>query len=253
MKAKSKPKSKIKSVFSTIFYILGLLVWASAAIIVSQIILGFILAKILGVAILEQPLWIAIYYTLSCILAVALIILPSIKTIRRTKLGLRDTPTWTDIGLAPAGFIIYFLLAIGLITLFNFFPWFNMVETQDVGFDFVLLRFLSGSDRVVAFIALALVAPITEEIIFRGWLYGKIREKLSINLPEKASIAISILLVSLLFSIVHEQWNVGVDVFAMSIILCGMREITGTIYSGILMHMLKNGIAFYGLLFGLPS
>ena len=56
---------------------------------------------------------------------------------------------------------------------------------------------------------------------------------------------ISIFLVSLTFGIVHLQWNVGVNVFAMSIVLCGLREITGTIYAGILLHMLKNGVAFY--------
>ena len=33
--------------------------------------------------------------------------------------------------------------------------------------------------------------------------------------------------------------------FALSIVLCGLREITGTIHAGILLHMLKNGIAFY--------
>ena len=42
----------------------------------------------------------------------------------------------------------------------------------------------------------------------------------------------------------HGQWNVGVNVFAMSIVLCTLREITGTIYAGILLHMLKNTIAF---------
>ena len=56
---------------------------------------------------------------------------------------------------------------------------------------------------------------------------------------------ISIFLVSLLFGIVHLQWNVGVNVFAMSIVLCGLREITGTVYAGILTHMIKNGVAFY--------
>ena len=43
----------------------------------------------------------------------------------------------------------------------------------------------------------------------------------------------------------HGQWNVGINVFAMSIVLCVMREITGSIYSGILLHMLKNMLAFY--------
>ena len=43
----------------------------------------------------------------------------------------------------------------------------------------------------------------------------------------------------------HFQWNVGVNVFALSVVLCALREITGTIYAGILTHMIKNGVAFY--------
>ncbi|MBQ2637586.1 CPBP family intramembrane metalloprotease, partial [Candidatus Saccharibacteria bacterium] len=49
---------------------------------------------------------------------------------------------------------------------------------------------------------------------------------------------------SVLFAIMHGQWNVGVNVFAMSIVLCLLREMNGTIYSGILLHILKNGVAF---------
>jgi hypothetical protein len=35
----------------------------------------------------------------------------------------------------------------------------------------------------------------------------------------------------------------------MSIVLCGLREVTGTIYAGILMHMIKNAIALAILIF----
>ena len=35
------------------------------------------------------------------------------------------------------------------------------------------------------------------------------------------------------------------NVFALSVALCVLREITGTIYAGILTHMIKNGVAFY--------
>ena len=98
---------------------------------------------------------------------------------------------------------------------------------------------------MVAFIILVVVAPVAEELIFRGWLYGKLRPMLSAKMSDAASMTISIFLVSLLFGIVHMQWNVGVNVFAMSIVLCGLREITGTIYAGILMHMVKNGVAFW--------
>ena len=96
---------------------------------------------------------------------------------------------------------------------------------------------MSGGERVIAFLVLVVIAPIFEEIIFRGWLYGKLRAKMEAP--------IAIVIVSLLFGIMHFQWNVGVNVFALSVVLCALREITGTIYAGILTHMIKNGVAFY--------
>jgi membrane protease YdiL (CAAX protease family) len=187
--------------------------------------------------------------------------------VTKSDLGLNELPTWTDIGLAPVGFIVYNLLAGLFASLFSFFPWFNISETQDVGFNSVYLV----SDRIFAFITLVIIAPIAEELIFRGYLYRKIKDiffkKNTQNLPESATqkkhrkkhdyreltaIVIATLITSLAFGIMHGQWNVGVNVFAMSIILCIMREITGSIYSGILLHMLKNAIAFYLLYVATP-
>jgi membrane protease YdiL (CAAX protease family) len=90
---------------------------------------------------------------------------------------------------------------------------------------------------MVAFVALVILAPVTEELIFRGFLYGKLRSRLN-AIP-------AIILVSVLFGVLHGQWNVGVIVCIMSVFMCIARELTGTIYSGILMHMIRNGIAFY--------
>ena len=64
-------------------------------------------------------------------------------------------------------------------------------------------------------------------------------------IPKKFSLPVSILIVSALFGFLHLQWNVGINVFCLSLVLCVLREITGTIHSGILLHMLKNGFAFY--------
>ncbi|MDO5451708.1 MAG: CPBP family intramembrane metalloprotease, partial [Candidatus Saccharibacteria bacterium] len=165
------------------------------------------------------------------------------KAENREEMGLRGWPTWTDIGLAPVGFAVYLMLAAVLTAIFTVFPWFDPGETQNIGFSLTL----TGFDRIVAFATLVVVAPIAEEIIFRGWLYGKLRAKLSEKVSNVAGMIISILLVSVLFGVVHLQWNVGVNVFALSVVLCGLREITGTIYAGILLHMLKNGVAFYML------
>ena len=91
---------------------------------------------------------------------------------------------------------------------------------------------------------LVVVAPVVEELIFRGWLYGKMREATHGKFRTWVAIGLPMLLVSLLFGLVHGQWNVGVVVFAMSLVMCALREITGTIYAGMLVHMLKNAVAF---------
>lgn len=220
--------------------------WVAASVIVSQFAVGTLLVFIVGAENFERPIWSGVFAALSYFLALLLIILP-LKLIKKTRereiIGLKGLPTWTDIGLAPIGFFAYFLLAAAFMWVFSLFPWFDVEQAQDVGFNVLA----SGFDRVVAFVTLVVLAPIAEEIIFRGWLYGRLRSQLLKCLPDWASMLISILLVSILFGVLHGQWNVGVNVFAMSIILCGLREITGTIYAGILLHMLKNGIAFYAL------
>ena len=43
------------------------------------------------------------------------------------------------------------------------------------------------------------------------------------------------------------QWAVAVDTFTLSLVMCAAREYTGAIWVPMMMHMMKNGIAFYFL------
>ena len=181
-----------------------------------------------------------VFSVISYVLALVIIIfLPPIvfkKKITkpsRKSLGLSGLPTWTDIGLAPVGYVVSIILATGLTWVFKFLPWFNANEAQELGYS----SYMVGFERGLAFVMLAIIAPIAEELIFRGWLYGKLR----IKIPKW----VAILITSLLFGLVHLQWNVGVTVFCMSVVMCVLREITGTIYAGMLVHMLSNGVAFF--------
>lgn len=255
---------KKKKNLHTILYILAVLTWVGAVSIASQLIVGYTMIGIMGRERLAEPLPTAIFSALSYTLAMVLIVFvpPKLlmkwqarkkqgkkqladtedcRVISRNELGLKELPTWTDIGLAPVGYFAYLLLASGITLLFSVFPWFDVEQAQNLGFS----TFVTGSDRVIAFLVLVVVAPIVEEVIFRGWLYAKIRKKTAAVTNNVVSMMITIFLVSLLFGIVHMQWNIGVDVFALSIVLCALREVTGTIYAGMLLHMLKNGIAFY--------
>lgn len=269
-KAAGNPSRKLsealkneKSWLHTLVYVLVLLFWVSIVFYIMKYLLGIIASLLMKSTNLPTP-YISAFcdILLSFITASVIVLIPKwtrtlLPWIVHTKkkhpnwrgwwkslaeeLGLTNLPTWTDIGLAPVGYIAYIILALVFEQLLSLLPWFNANEAQDVGFSFLA----SKPELIFAFLALVVVAPIAEEIIFRGYLYGKLREIIAMKTSDKVSIIASILLVSLLFGIVHGQWNVGVNVFALSIILCVLREITGTIHAGILLHMLKNGIAFY--------
>lgn len=151
-------------------------------------------------------------------------------------IGLHRLPTWTDIGLAPASFVAYVLiLTIVLSLVSSIFPAIDLEQVQDLGFK----AFGSRLDNILAFITLVVVAPFAEEVLFRGYLYGKLKS----YVPAIWAAIVT----SLLFAAAHMQINVGIDVFVLSMILCGLRSLTGSIWSGILVHMIKNGIAYYML------
>lgn len=258
-----KPSTKHTYRFNkqTVYFVIFVLAWVILAMTASQLIIAYSMKWILGEKV-SAPLWTCIYYALTYALTLVLVIyIPprlfdllrqkqiqsratesSTKTINSsenplttnaTEIGLQHLPTFVDIGLAPIGYIIYTVGATFILNLMKLFPWFQADQAQDVGFGY----FITTGDRILAMLALVVIAPIAEEIVMRGWLYGKLRTRL------KAPIAI--LLVSVLFGFLHGQWNVGAGVFMLSLVLCSLREITGTIWSGILLHIISNGIAFY--------
>lgn len=221
---------------------IALTIWTGAMFFLAQIavsLVAFFFIKQFNLVINENVAQ-TVIMAISYVVAVALIILPPWYLMKskvgKDGLGLRGLPTWTDILLAPIGYIASMAATMAVLLVIQaFVPSFNLQETQDVGFRMESLY--SNADKMVAFAALVILAPIAEELIFRGYLYGKLRTRLS-AIP-------AIILVSVLFGFMHGQWNVGIVVGVMSIFLCIARELTGTIYAGILMHMIRNGLAFY--------
>ena len=207
----------------------------------AQFIVGVPMLVILGSETLKTPLIATIFSSLVYILSFVFLLftfkhIKPLKTpVTRNELGLNNLVTFSDIGLALAGFFGYLAFSAILTALFSIFPWFNLTENQPLLYS----TLISPSGKILAALALVIVGPILEEVIYRGLIYGKLR--------KNHSLITSILTVSILFGFLHGQWNVGVDVFALSVVACLMRETTGTIYAGIILHILKNAIAFYML------
>lgn len=217
--------------------------WVFIGFMVAQVIVGVLLSLIeylnipLG-SVNEstiQTIGSMVIYLLSLGIVIGLPWLVKHFKTSRQDIGLDGYMTWTDLLLAPAAFIVYILLSFLLTTLASNFSFYNVDQVQDTGFKGLTY----GYEYFLAFFTLVIIAPVSEEILFRGYLLGKLRK----YIPVWASILIT----SLLFGIVHFAWNVGVDVFALSIILCLLRIQTGRLWPSIILHMIKNAIAFYFL------
>jgi membrane protease YdiL (CAAX protease family) len=158
----------------------------------------------------------------------------------REELGLQRMPEWLDVALAPAGFLVYIVLSAVLLYVAGMLPFIPLDDVQNTGFNGISQRY----EFLLAFFTLVILAPLAEEVLFRGYLFGKLR--------QHAPVWLAILITSVLFGIAHMAWNVGIDVFALSIILCLVRVLTRSLWPAILLHSLKNFVAFY-LLFINPS
>ena len=156
--------------------------------------------------------------------------------IKRPDFATNRLMTWRDIGWAIIGFLGYLAMTVVVsYSLKKLFPSIDLEQTQDLGFTTVY-----GLERLLAFIMLVLVAPIVEELIFRGLLQTKLKK-------SKMPVWLVVLVVSFVFALAHGQLNVAIDVFVLGIMLSVLREKTESIWSSVLVHIMKNFLAFYVL------
>jgi membrane protease YdiL (CAAX protease family) len=96
--------------------------------------------------------------------------------------------------------------------------------------------------RLQVLVVASLTAPIVEETMFRGVLYGHLRSA-TIRLGGAMSIVVSAVIVSFLFAIVHPQGLLAVPaLMALAGGLTLTREWRGSLVAGMFMHAMNNGI-----------
>ncbi len=99
---------------------------------------------------------------------------------------------------------------------------------------------LRGAGFILSFIAAAIVAPIAEEIFFRGFMYGGLRRRIGV---------IGAMVVStLFFTALHLSIDLFVPIFVLGISLAWLYEATGSLYPGILLHATNNALSLILLL-----
>jgi membrane protease YdiL (CAAX protease family) len=226
-------------VFSTIavFFITQVLAYIFAAIIESIIHPGAKTDTLIENSAPAQFIYILLAEG-SAIWCIVLILRSRGASLRSIGLGRR--PIAKDIIKGILGFAAFFvILAAVNIVLSAIFPDLDK-EQQDVGFN----TLNSSMDYLLALFSLVILPPIGEEVLVRGYLFSGLRARLSF--------ARAALITSLIFGLAHLQlgngaavvWAAGIDTFVLSLVLVYLRERTGALYAGMIVHALNNLIAF---------
>jgi len=222
-----------------------------AIFIIIQILAAFLVDFVLGImhpgadvgSLLDNSISGQFFYVL---LAEGLVTGLVLLIVRRRKLnlsfiGLGRKPQTRDLWRAAQGFVVFYAALIVVSILINILlPNLNTNQQQNIGFT----NISTSSDNLLAFLALVILPPLGEEPLVRGYLFSGLRSRWKF---WPAAI-----FTSLLFGLAHLEfgsgsplvWAAGIDTFVLSIVLVYLRDKTGALYAGILVHMLNNLIAF---------
>lgn len=92
----------------------------------------------------------------------------------------------------------------------------------------------SFTTNIFLIIYTVIVAPITEELLFRGILLGKLKQYGKVS---------SVIVVSLLFGLLHGNIPQAIPTFVVSLFLCYITLKSNSIFPAILIHMINNAVA----------
>jgi membrane protease YdiL (CAAX protease family) len=233
--------------------VIATILWTAVIFVVGQGIGG---AIVYGIARLSTPtgskialfgseVWLQFAYAA---MAYGLMIVVLLWMLRRRKLmvadlGLKQAQV-RDVGWAVVAFLAYMSAYVLVISVLKpFVPGLDVDQKQDVGFSGA-----HGITLLPVFVALAVIAPIVEELLMRGFLFTSLR--------RKSKFWIAAIVTSAIFASLHLAggesgagllWIAAIDTFVLSLVLCYLREETGRLWAGIGLHMIKNSIAFIAL------
>lgn len=218
--------------------------------LISQLVGGLLILmvpSILGWDKIRSDLWLdTVGVKFGLIIIIELLVMLMLHYLLKRKkrnlkyLGLK-MPKPTDFVYALLGLGVYFLCFIVVSAVVRaIFPSINFEQEQQLGFDTAE----QGLSLVLIFFSLVVAAPFVEEVLARGFLYTGLKN----GFPKWLAVIVT----SLMFASAHLQfgsgnqllWVAAIDTFILSLTLIYLREKTEGLGSPIMLHMMKNSIAF---------
>jgi len=153
-------------------------------------------------------------------------------------------PRLKDVGIGALAYPVYFVAFLALVLVApHFLPGLNLDQEQELGFDNVA----GALPLILTFLSLVVLPPIVEEIVFRGFLFTSMR--------RWSGFLVAALITSFIFALFHlpeggssgPLYIAALDTFILSLVLCYVREKTGSLWASITLHAIKNGVAYASL------
>ena len=153
---------------------------------------------------------------------------------RAWHFGLNRAPFWPAVGWAALGLFSFYLVAAVYGALVQ--PDVDQGVTEDLGAKDSTLGLIAAGFMVIA------VAPVAEEIFFRGFFYRALRSRFTI--------AGSAVIDGLLFGIIHwdftgaEALLIVPPLALLGTVFCLVYEKTGSLFPVIALHAFNNALAY---------
>jgi uncharacterized protein len=144
------------------------------------------------------------------------------------QFGLRRGPLGYSVGLSVIAVLAFFIFEIAYVAILD--PENPQTIAEDLGADQSTLLLLAGAFVVIV------VAPVCEELFFRGFLYRVLRLRMSFWLAAAID--------GVLFGFVHGALVIVPVLAVLGFLLCWVYERTGTLFAPIAIHALNNTIAY---------
>jgi len=175
---------------------------------------------------------------IGCVLLVAISVLVIRLRGGRVRQYLALKPFSFAVGMGMFGLLLLFMIISQALTY-----WFD--ETPLV---FVDPLYQSVSSVWLLVVAMVIVAPLYEELIFRGVLWSAIAEQYT---PQAASehrgAIVASLVTSLIFAVIHVQYGIYEigTIVVLALIFCYARVKSGSLLLPMLLHVINNGAAMW--------
>ncbi len=180
---------------------------------------------------------VSISIIVSCLLLTLLIVVILGLKKGDIKQYLALKPFSIALGLGMLGLLLIFMVASQALTY-----WLDKAPS-----DFVDPLYQSVSSVWLLVFALVIVAPVYEELVFRGILWQAIAEQFLGQHSAARGAVVASVLTSLIFATIHLQYGIYEisTIIVLALIFCYARFKSGSLLLPMLLHIINNGAAMW--------